>query len=307
MKINEIKKQYRELAIDKPSYIDEMYKIHQVLFDYADTLGETDISSIEIGEGFIIFTCKPLNIKFALEKADKRIAPVEILNFQAYEKAESEAVFKLIKPHFNVFDIGANAGWYSLNIAKRFKDVNVCSFEPIVPTYNILKKNIEINKLDNISAYNFGFSNSEQDLKFYLNPETSGNASAANLSEGNQVQEMSCSVRRLDDFITEQDIEVDFIKCDVEGAELFVYQGGIETLKHYKPIVFTEMLRKWSAKFEYHPNDIIKLMNKLGYKCFTVQSEGLTKFATMDESTVETNFFFLHSEKHLDEINQIVS
>jgi hypothetical protein len=64
-------------------------------------------------------------------------------------------------------------------------------------------------------------------------------------------------------FVAKNNAKVDFIKCDVEGAELFVYQGAKATLMQQKPIVFTEMLRKWAAKFDYHPNDIIALFDEL--------------------------------------------
>ncbi len=92
---------------------------------------------------------------------------------------------------------------------------------------------------------------------------------------------------------------VDFIKCDVEGSELFVYQGGLETLKKYKPVVFSEMLRKWSAKFGYHPNDIIALFKNIGYQCYVITVDNYLKEITeVTEETVETNYFFLHGEKH---------
>lgn len=55
------------------------------------------------------------------------------------------------------------------------------------------------------------------------------------------------------------------------------------------------MLRKWSAKFGYHPNDIIDLFASVGYKCFVIKEDKLRKFARVDEETVGTNYFFLHS------------
>ncbi len=121
------------------------------------------------------------------------------------------------------------------------------------------------------------------------------------------IQKISCRVKKLDDFVSANNLKVDFIKCDVEGAELFVFQGGIKTIEVNKPIIFTEMLRKWSMHFNYHPNDIIKLLNDLGYRCFTAKGEYLVEFFKMDENTVETNFFFLHSIKHIAKVNQLIA
>ena len=76
-------------------------------------------------------------------------------------------------------------------------------------------------------------------------------------------------MRRIDDYIKEQDIDrLDLIKCDIEDSEFFVYEGSSDSIKRFKPIVFSEMLRKWSVKFEYHPNDIIKLFENWRYQCF---------------------------------------
>jgi hypothetical protein len=105
-------------------------------------------------------------------------------------------------------------------------------------------------------------------------------------------------VRTIDEFSAEKGLKVDFIKCDVEGAELFVFQGGVKTISRDKPVIFTEMVRKWSAKFNYHPNQIIELLRGIGYRCFRAEGNALVEFPVMDENTAETNFFFLHALKH---------
>lgn len=97
---------------------------------------------------------------------------------------------------------------------------------------------------------------------------------------------------------------LDFIKCDIEGAELFALRGGKKTIEKYKPILFVAMLQKWSAKFNYHPNDIIRLMKKVGYHCFEINGEHLSWLSVMTDETVATNFFFLHTEKHMEEIQK---
>jgi FkbM family methyltransferase len=284
-----------------------MHKIHDILFHYADYIQLTDIASIEISDGLVAMTTRSAGIKIVCDAKDKRIAPIEILNFGNYEQSELDMILRLFEADFNFFDIGANVGWYSLNIAKRFPQASVFAFEPIPMTFNHLKRNIDINHLSNIHPQNFGFANQQGQLKFYYYPEGSGNASAADLSEGENVQEVVCLVRKLDEFISDTGHRVDFIKCDVEGAELYVYQGGIEGIKRDRPIIFTEMLRKWSAKFDYQPNEIIQLLKQVGYKCFVAKQDKLMEFFEMNETTLETNFFFLHADKHRVKIKSLTS
>ena len=307
MTLFNLRAKYQQGKISKSDYITQMYKLHKQLFEYSQFIHDTDIASIEIKDESIIMTSRETGIKMLCIHPDQRIAPIEILNFGDYEKPILSMIFKLIKPNFTIFDIGTNIGWYTLNIAKIFPDAKIFSFEPIPLIFGELKANLDLNGFKNVEIHNFGFSDREDKLTFYVNPEETVSASLKNISESTNIQEIACFVKRLDDFVVAHDVEnLDFIKCDVEGAELLVFKGGLKAIKQYQPIIFAEMLRKWSAKFNYHPNDIIKLLSQAGYRCFTVQDDMLFEFFNMDENTVETNFFFLHGVKHADQIEALM-
>jgi hypothetical protein len=109
----------------------------------------------------------------------------------------------------------------------------------------------------------------------------------------------------LDEWVANYKVVPDFIKCDVEGAELLVFQGGLSTLATYKPIVFSEMLRKWTRPFGYQPNDMLAYFKKLGYSCFAVGEKGTHLITEVTEETVETNYVFLHFEVHVTLIDAL--
>ncbi len=305
MKLEDIKAKYAAGEITKPDFIDQMHLIHENLFNYAKFISATDVQKIEIEHGQVVMTSCEYGIKIICDEDDKRIAPIEILNFQHYEKVDSDMIFKVVGDGDRVLDIGANIGWYSLGLAKRYPGCHVKAFEPLPKTYAYLKKNVELNSLSNIEIFNHGFSNESAVLTFYYYPSGSGNASLAQLTEAEGVDKISCQVLRLDDFMGKESGGVDFIKCDVEGAELLVFQGGIETLKKHTPVVFSEMLRKWSARFNYHPNQIIDLFSALKYRCFVMREGKLVDFENMDDHTVETNFYFMHTQNHAEKIESL--
>lgn len=96
------------------------------------------------------------------------------------------------------------------------------------------------------------------------------------------------------------------MRCGRFGT-ICIRGGGVDFISKSLPVIFSEMLRKWSAKFGYTPNDIIKLMEEMGYGCFAVTNgAGLRECPVVDESTVETNYFFLHRGKHKNIINKLV-
>lgn len=302
MNLSSIKEEWESGKIDKWLYIEKMYEIHSYLFQYADFIKSTNISNIEISAGSLIMTFRDSGVKFILCQNDKRLVPFEVINFGDYERPELEMQMKLIKPGISILDIGANFGWFSMHIAKKINDTKVFSFEPVPSTFEYLLKNIELNKIKNIKCFNFGFADIDGSFKFYVDPELSANASMVKLSDSNSVVEQKCIVKKIDDFVSHNKIPVDFIKCDVEGAELLVFKGGAKTISEQQPIVFAEMLRKWSSKFDYHPNDIISFFKNLNYRCFVIENNMLKPFDWVDEKTIETNYFFLHEEKHSIEI-----
>jgi FkbM family methyltransferase len=302
MSLFPLRRKFQSGEIERNEYIREMHKVHSILFEYADFIHDTDIARIEIGADEVQVTTKSTGIKMLCDRVDEWIPPFGILNFGFYEKNYSEMICRLIDNGDTIFDIGANIGWYSLTFSKLFPGSQIFSFEPIPNSFNALKRNIEINQSTNIHPFNCGLSDRSGELDFYYYPDISGASSAVNLLDRSNFQRVISPIKTLDEVISENRTGVDFIKCDVEGSELLVFKGGIESIQKYKPIIFAEMLRKWSAKFKYHPNEIIRLLADAGYQCFRLVEGRLEPFFEMNENTVDNNFFFLHTDKHASKI-----
>ncbi|MFH0926490.1 MAG: FkbM family methyltransferase [bacterium] len=305
MKLDDLYKQYLSGGFEKHQYIDAMYEKHQALFDYFDYIKNTDIQTITIDNELIYVTIKGSNIKLLLDRYDRRFIPIEILNFHSFEPQERNLLFFIAGMCKTIFDIGANIGWYTLNFAKMSNAINVYAFEPIPHTYQYLEKHLKLNNITNVSAFNIGFSDTIEEKTFFWTKEENGSASMKNIQKRSSIDKVKCEITTLDYFMRDRYNTIDLIKCDVEGAELFVFKGGIETLKKYKPIIFSEILRKWSKEFGYHPNDIINLLRGIGYECYIIFNDKIKRFGYVDEDTIQTNYLFFHKEKHADMIKNL--
>ncbi len=278
---------------------------YKALFELSDYLKETEIKSIEIFNGEVMMTFQS-GLKLLCEKNEYRIAPLEALNFLKYEEAEVSIFTKLLNDKKCFFDIGGNIGFYSVLAAITNSQIKVKTFEPVPKMHQLLVKNIVLNNLtERVEALNLGLSDREGTVSFFVYPFGGTNSSMVNVSDNKDAKEVKAKIMKLDDFVKSSDLP-DIIKCDVEGAEKLVIDGSVETLRKAKPVLFIELLRKWSAKFNYHPNDVLKTLSSLGYNCYTPSEGKLIPFAHMDESTVETNFFFLHPESHQKHIKEVV-
>jgi FkbM family methyltransferase len=217
---------------------------------------------------------------------------------QTYEKAERDLLFSFVRDGDTFFDIGANTGLYAVTFAQRFPKSRVCAFEPVPQVYEELKANTA--GIKNVSIYDFGFSDQPGLVDFHFSSVDIGATSLAPLEEDRfgPVKVITRSVTNLDNWCAAtRPLRLDIIKCDVEGAELLVFQGAKETLSTFHPIIQCEMLRKWAKRFNYHPNDLIAYLGRFGYRCFVLRGGKLEQFDEMTDETKETNFFFISASR----------
>jgi FkbM family methyltransferase len=295
---------FEKKQIDKATYLDQMFAINKILFEFSEHINTTDILKIEINHQGVIFFLKN-GLKFICDIPDKRSAPFEILNFRNYEDIDAKLLLKLASEANTILDIGANIGYYSMLIAKLNPNSSIHSFEPIPDIFKELERNVKFNGYNNIILNNYGCSDSEKTFEFYYDKEYSTKSSMQDIIPSEKIEKRICHLKKLDDYVKNHNLKIDLIKCDVEGAELFVYQGGKEIISTQKPIIFSEILRKWTAKFNYQANDILIFLKDLGYKVFISDDSKLKEISLISDETMETNFYFLHPDKHMQIIKKL--
>jgi len=228
--IQNIQSKFQTKNIDKQMYISSMYEaLHLRLHDLSDLLKKSEVTKIEITDKGVIAEMR--GVKLLMTKGDERLAPIDAINFGAYEQEEIDMILSLLSHASTFYDIGANIGLYSLMAAKQFPMLKIHAFEPLPRTHEFLLNNISLNNSTTITTHKNGFSEKAGEFSFYFEPSSSVSASMQNIKESADAQEIKCPVYMLDTFTKEHSHIVDFIKCDVEGAELLVLKGGVEMLK----------------------------------------------------------------------------
>jgi FkbM family methyltransferase len=296
----ELRKKFQNHTLSKADYIKRAHEVHRLLFEYPEFMKQTDIAGIEINDDGVIFTTRKRGLKYCGDPLDRRIIPIEILNLCGYEERELELMLELLEPCNTIVDMGANVGWFVMNAARVYPDKTLHAFEPVPKTFEYLRRNLALNRIDGVKVYNLAVGEKDQNITLYYYPECSANASARNVSGTTHARKIPCRAVSLDSFAREHGLVVDFIKCDIEGAELFAFKGARGVLERDRPMVFSEILRKWSAGFGYHPNDLLDFFAGLGYYCYVIAGRGLRRFHKVTDDTAETNYIFLHAEKHAD-------
>jgi len=182
---------------------------------------------------------------------------------------ESLYLKKILNSNMNFIDIGANQGEFSVLACSIIKNGKVISFEPVNELNNLLTENIELNNFKNIEINNFGLSDNEGLLPIYnSSSSTNNNEGLSSLyksdSRSNFVQNVQ--LKKFDDIYFEKLDRLDFIKIDIEGAELYALKGMVKSIKKFKPIILIEVCEEMFVSAGYSLNDMITFLSDLNYK-----------------------------------------
>jgi FkbM family methyltransferase len=204
---------------------------------------------------------------------------LKLSQYGIYEPEETTIIKKLVKKNHTVLDIGANIGYFTLIMAKQCKQVY--GFEPEHRNFQTLKKNVKLNQLSNVKLYNLAVA------------ETSGKATL-HLCEGNRGMYRIYPSRWCNEGITEietvriSDIihHADFVKMDVEGAELGALRGMKDLFNNNDITLLMEFHPPSIEEYGSQPIAIYDLLKNLGYN-IEVPSRGPVSFDELEKIAIE--------------------
>lgn len=138
-----------------------------------------------------------------------------------YEIEKQAAVRRLVRPGMKVFDVGANAGFYTLAFSRLVGEGgHVWAFEPLEENLRHLRQHVALNGLANVTVVQAAVSERAGVARF---------ASAESNSMGRLAEAGDSRVQTvsLDEFCVQAGIvSPDLIKFDIEGGESQALKGA---------------------------------------------------------------------------------
>ena len=169
-------------------------------------------------------------------------------------------------------DVGAHIGYFSIKAAPQVgRNGRVVAFEPNPETLKLLRDNVAVNHAENIVVEPIACTDREQNLTLYAAPNVNTGASSlsqqnASISAGDLPRQYSVRGRPIDDVVRELNLSrVDAIKIDVEGAEVLVLRGALQTLTRFHPKIVVEVIASQLASFQTTPEDLSSVIKSAGY------------------------------------------
>ena len=193
----------------------------------------------------------------------------EIDNKYEYQYEQRKYALSWVKDfNCNSIDVGSNIGFWSKQLAEKFK--HVYAFEPHPDNNECYKKNL--NEYNNYTLYEIAVSNvSNKILELYVSPDECGNASLNNFGvmegttdrkiEAVSLKTIPVKVDKIDDYNLK---DIGFIKVDCQNHEQEVVEGAIQTIDKYSPVLCLELPVRNKKEVDYR-NYLINYLKKYRY------------------------------------------
>jgi len=171
-----------------------------------------------------------------------------------YQYHKLEAAMRWCRNFRVAVDVGAHVGLWSMHLVKSFRCVH--AFEPVSEHRECFHANIP--EFESLNLYNGLHACALGDREGMVSIHTAPTSSGDSWVDGDGDIPMVC----LDSLCLQ---DVDFIKIDVEGYELQVVQGAVETIKRCRPCMVVEQKQKnLKAHFGVTGTPAVDLLRDLG-------------------------------------------
>ncbi|MBL1280022.1 MAG: FkbM family methyltransferase [Fluviicola sp.] len=196
----------------------------------------------------------------------------------------------IIEKDDTVIDIGANLGYFSKNFAKLTPNGQVLSIEPVKPFFDVLSSFMK--KFKHAKVVNYALGNESGTITMVL-PESNGmiRTGLPHIAESEEEKKAhkthEVEIVKGSELLSSLE-KIDYIKCDIEGYEVVVFQEIKAVIERMKPIVQIEIgPDNENAMFDYFDS-----LNYVQY--------GVANFKVVKESRTQKeqgDFLFVHSSQ----------
>jgi FkbM family methyltransferase len=226
--------------------------------------------------------------------------PIALTKNERYDRLTQRIIQQVCQPNSNCIDIGAHEGRILAMMLDAAPLGRHHAFEPIPALYEQLKKDFGPRAMIHPQA----LSNQSGHTHFNLvlsNPALSGIKKRPYWKkEIDQPIQVATAVL---DHLIDPSEQIDLIKMDVEGAELWVLEGAINTIHRCQPVILFECGNMGGQVYDFSAKDAFDLLDlRLKYRIFTLDAwlkhAPALKFQDFQKHFDQgTEFFFLATPK----------
>ncbi|MDB5255484.1 MAG: FkbM family methyltransferase [Chitinophagaceae bacterium] len=237
------------------------------------------------GVQLIIPYFESLNLQFIV--STQYLIDWNVFFFGQYEKETNDLLLEYIKPGQVVIEAGANNGTETVLLSRLVGPTGkVFAFEPVEHIHNMLQLNLSINHCGNVTAEQKALGESDGELYFNVLPENFCNQGMAGKYDERSVDtKVLVQQTSIDSLLLQHHIQaIDFIKMDIQGAEIELLKGAEQTIQKSKPLIFTEATEDFLSI-----QKLFETLSDLNYSVYFIQPKGHLRLLSKD-TLIEGNW-----------------
>lgn len=216
-----------------------------------------------------------------------------------YDKHTLAVMKRVLRSDSNCIDVGCHEGVILKDILRIAPTSAHFAFEPIPGMYERLCR--KFGKIPNLRICDYALSDTAGTTTFQhvvSNPGYSGLRRRSYDRPHEQIQEITVKTDLLDNLVP-RDVPVHFIKVDVEGGELQVFKGAVETIRQNRPVIIFEHGLGGADYYGTTPEDMYDLLaGQCGLRLFLMSAwlessgkDALSRGAFCEQFAAGTYYF----------------
>ncbi|WP_199441222.1 FkbM family methyltransferase [Umezawaea beigongshangensis] len=226
-----------------------------------------------------------------------------LARFTPFAEPELLGLRDVVRPGDVCVDVGAALGLYTVTLSQLVGPTGtVHSVEPLVFAHPALSFLLRPREGRNIVRHSVALGTREGREVMSVPVRhgspvtgrsflTTGSNGLGSNTEFSEHLDVLVRTDTLDRFCESNGVDrLDFLKADVEGAELRVLQGGERTIDRFRPTVLLEIEERHVRRFDHHAQDVADWMCQRGYR-MTVWQGGAWREADRVSSAVRNYLF----------------
>ena len=252
------------------------------------------------------------NHRFSIPFIGSKMGTENVLLAEAWFTDIFQQLKKVISREECFVDVGMNVGQTLLKVRSVDSTIRYIGFEPNVVCVQYLYKLIRINNIEDIRIFPVGLGSNSEILTLYADNEFASGASMIKFFRQNQNIKFEYNTPVFNGDVVLKNEPVGIMKIDVEGFELNVLKGIVDTIKTNRPFIICEILPNYNNeetdRFK-RQLELERLLLSLDYVISRIHEseskverlDAIGSFSSMDE----TNYLFIPSEK-LDKLKALL-
>jgi FkbM family methyltransferase len=188
-----------------------------------------------------------------------------------YEPAITRLLVERLKTCRSFADVGANVGYFTTIAAKVRPDIPVHAFELDGTLVPLIHRNLRLNGLTNATVMNAAVGDSDDSsVSFTPHPYSFLSIVSGIPTEPFEVK-LTTKTLRLDDYFGERPIKPDFMKVDIDGAEMGMLRGAEGLLAQDDLEMLLEVHTYLLPKAGSNTAEVLEFLRRRGFRCYRIQ------------------------------------